>query len=140
MTIDPTLPTTKQELDRKVLDFVEKINDDLALKSIDPAIAAAQCRAVWQVTAGLVDNELSTALSMSAEQIGQPSMKIVFTGHGKVRVLVYPPLSPGLFLLEIDPTTSQRTVLVKKSAEGSSRAAMLDAIVSDLIAKGYARH
>jgi hypothetical protein len=140
MKPEATLPTVKQELDRKLLEFVQKASDNLALKNIEPLIVSAQCLALWQVVAGLADEELTTALSMLTDQIGKQPIKVTFTGHGKVRMMVYPPLAPGLFILEIDPTTSQRTVLLKKDAEGFDRAALLDAISADLIAKGYARH
>lgn len=139
MTPDPTLPTTREELERKVLDFVTDLAHAHELGELDPVVAAAQSKAAWSITAGLIDNELSAMLAEYSDQIGPEPVKVFFVGTGKVLMLVYLPRGTGYALFSVDAATGARTLLKKASTEPGERAAELHTLSKTLIAKGFAR-
>jgi hypothetical protein len=135
-----TLPTTEQELNRKTVDFLEDLHFAMSRNDIDPLVASVQCKAVWTVTAGLVDNDISGMLTETASMLGAQPVKIFFAGHGKLRLLAYPARGAGFVLLEIDATSNAKSVLIKSATDGNERAQALAKTIEALKAKGYVRH
>lgn len=134
MTKD-TIPTVREELIRKTVEFMIAASEKPGCA--DPVIAAAQAKALWTVTAGLVDSETSELLAAHADSIGQQPIKRYFAGNGNVLMLAYLPSGNGYVLKKIDPTDGSARVLKASKAEVGFREQEMSDLVDGLLRAGY---
>lgn len=133
--IKDTVPTVREELIRKTVEFMIAASEKPGCA--DPVIAAAQAKALWTVTAGLVDSETSELLAAHADSIGQQSIKRYFAGNGNVLMLAYLPSGNGYVLQKIDPADGSARVLKASKAEVGFREQEMADLIDGLKRTGY---
>jgi hypothetical protein len=139
-----TIPTVAAELERKLVEFLLSLQEP----DVEPAHAVLQCRALWTVTAGLVDSALSTALSDHTKGADSVAVREFFIGNGHVLILAFFASSrkSGFTLVNINTTTNARTILRRVTCESGDlfapgeRATLLDGVRQALSAKGYVKY
>lgn len=135
-TTETGVPDTREELIRKTVDFASRLQERIERGTVDTAIAAAQCRALWYVTSGLLDDETSGLLSLQGSSVGPGPIKRFFAGDGKVLLLAYLPDSPGWVLQSINPTDGSRTLLKRSGADIGDREHEIVTLTAGLLARG----
>lgn len=133
--IKDTIPTVREELIRKTVEFMIAATEKPG--NTDPVIAAAQAKALWTVTAGLVDGETSELLAAHADSVGRHPIKRYFAGKGGVLVLAYMPDGNGYALQKIDPADGLARVLKASKAEVGFREQEMSDLVDGLLRAGY---
>lgn len=133
--IDPSLPTTKQELERKAIELLEQIEHDRIAHKLTPNDVALMCGVIWTLTAGLVGEEISQLTSLAAATHKRRPVTRHFAGNGHVLVLVIG-ATAGFVLQEINPTTTQRRVLKTSALDVGERELVIDALVAGLLKGG----
>ena len=133
--IKDTIPTVREELIRKTVEFMIAATEKPGY--VEPVIAAAQAKALWTVTAGLVDSETSELLAAHADSIGQQPIKRYLAGKGNVLMLAYLPSGNGYVLQKIDPTDASARVLKASKAEVGLREQEMADLIDGLKRTGY---
>ena len=133
--IKDTIPTVREELIRKTVEFMIAATEKPGY--VEPVIAAAQAKALWTVTAGLVDSETSELLAAHADSIGQQPIKRYLAGNGNVLMLAYMPSGNGYVLKKIDPTDGSARVLKASKAEVGFREQEMSDLIDGLLRAGY---
>lgn len=135
-TTDTGVPDTREELIRKTVDFASRLQERIERGTVDTAIAAAQCRALWYVTSGLLDDETSGLLSLQGSSVGPGPIKRFFAGDNKVLLLAYLPDSPGWVLQSVSPADGSRTLLKRSTADIGDREQEIATLTAGLLARG----
>lgn len=134
----PEVPEVRDELIRKTVEFMVRLQEQFDHKTIDPAIAAAQCKALWHVTSGLVSEDISALLAQQADAIGPRPVKRFFAGHGKVLLLAFLPEGCGYVLQKISPQDGSRTQVKRSDSEVGFREQEIADLTDALKRQGYA--
>lgn len=139
-----TIPTTKQELDRKVLDTIVEIGERLQVKLISVQEARARVHAIWQVSAGLIDREIDGQVgALDAELLAKGGASLPETLYlrkpdGTLVRVTYPLNAPGLLVtrFRIDEA-NPRTLYQSHDSEGEDRRRVLKTLITDMATHGY---
>lgn len=136
------IPSVREELERKVVDVM----CDIVHKSDTHRLHALTVRqvatALWQATAGLVGDHVSTLLGAAtryAKAIDLPTEGRHFVGKGKVLSVYWHPEGNGYVVVTRDPATGKgagkpRTSPIDQTLRGPE----LDNLFVSLKAAGYA--
>ena len=85
------IPTTRDELERKVIEALDVMAHKLSQRRLTTAEFGAAGQLLWQVTAGLVDSSISDLCAAVAQQSRETRMRQVFASHANVLVFsLYP--------------------------------------------------
>ena len=113
------IPDTREELKRKAVDVLAHAAGMHKAGRMDKRTAWVIANTVWSLTAGLVDEEISSLASSLANEINCPGYRRYFISAkkgGSPLVLVLNP-DVAYALVKIDTETGERTQ-VKRQARG----------------------
>lgn len=130
-----TIPTVREELIRKTIEFMIAAEEKGEIA--DKVIAAAQAKALWTVTAGLVDNETSELLASHANTLGERPVKRYFAGKGSVLMLAHIPAGSGYVLKKINPADGLSSIVKASKSEVGFREKEMEDLVAGLLRTGY---
>lgn len=138
------IPTTKQELERKVLETVVEVGENYKANLITVQEARARIHSIWQVTAGLLDREVDQQVqAFDVELLEEGGASLPETLYlrqpdGTLVRVVYPLNAPGLLVSRFRVGEAQPQVLYQKdSASGDDRRKALKALLKDMAGNGY---
>lgn len=136
---DPTLPTTREELERKSLELLTHTAHQREVGAIERRGAFLTAHAVWTLTAGLVDQEVSDLAARLAEENQTSGWKRYFIGNEPTKSPLILAVVPGraYALIKVDPTTGQRTTLKHRQHEPGDLERQVAAVCASLVAGGY---
>lgn len=140
--MDLSLPTQRQELDRKTLDYLIQAvhrheNNTLSVRDL-----SMQARAIWMVTAGLVSQEVSDYLEQVAdlEREAGNEMKRIFVSPDEVTQIItieWNLAHPGVRVTRGTPSTFTWKEIRRSDEEPGLREQVIKKTVEALELKGY---
>ena len=131
------IPTPRQELERKTVEYLEaQINraDNNRLERRDLHVIG---RALWNITSGLVDDDIANLCSMTAAAGQNPRIARRYVGKGKVLIIMWTPDGQGYVVLSVDATTQIKSVLLTSKSEVGIREEELRTLFGTLSKSGY---
>jgi hypothetical protein len=131
------VPEVRDELIRKTVEYAAQLQERIERGTVDQAIAAGQCRALWFVTSGLVGDDVSELLSQQAAAAGPGPIKRFFAGSGRVLLLAYLPDTAGYVLQDVSPADGSRKLLKSSKSDVGIREAEIAELVKGLVGKGF---
>lgn len=132
------LPSLRDELDRKALEFLIDTEQRVQGGLMSKGAAALRAQATWAITAGLVSESVSEAAEMAVSTYGTYIERHVFVGNGEVLLLTIDPNALRVKLLRVNPETSGAEKLQDRSFEsGDDLAHFLARLRSGLKDKRY---
>lgn len=131
------IPSTRDELNRKAVDLLLLNEAQLNGGAIDKRTAYVTAKTVWTLTAGLVDEDISSVAAQQADAQGVQSIRRHFVGKGKLLRLAFNTHTDGFFLLEIDTNTGERLVKLRSVAQVGEREALIAQTAQNLIGRGF---
>ncbi len=133
------LPTTKEELERKSLELLTLTAERLQSGAMDRRGAYATAKAVWTLTAGLVDQSISQLAQQLADENPAPGWKRHFIGNEPTKSPLTLIVLPGraYVLQKVDPATGERTTLKRREMDPGDLEVQVAAVVESLKAGGY---
>lgn len=134
---DSTLPTTRQELERKTVEFLESKVHAFEAGELDLDELQLVSKAAWSITAGLVDNSIS---AMAAEAAGDVKPKIVkrlFLGCGDLAQIAYRPSTDGFAFTRTNAAFLDKKTALSVPTRPGELMAGVARIVNGLLAAGY---
>lgn len=130
------LPTTRQELERKTVDFLEQKVHDFEAGHLDLDELQLVAKAVWSVTSGLVDNAISAMAADAAGDVKPVPVKKRFLGKGELLTFVWRPGTDGFAFSTTDAARLDKKNVVQKTKPGELQA-RLNQLFGALRTKGY---
>lgn len=137
MTHEAGIPSTRDELNRKAVDLLVLNESQLSGGAIDTRTAYVTAKTIWTLTAGLVDEDISSAAAQQADAQGVQAIRRHFVGKGKLLRLTFNTHTDGFFLLEIDTNTGERKVVMRNGAQVGQREALIKEVAQSLIGRGF---
>lgn len=133
------LPTTKEELERKALEILTQTAERLQAGAIDRRGAHVTAKTVWTLTAGLVDESVSSLAAQLADENPSPGWKRYFIGNEPTKNPLILAVVPGkaCVLIKVDPRTGERATLKRRDAEPGVLEEYVAMLVESLKAGGY---
>ncbi len=132
-----TLPTTREELERKTVDYLQEQVHRVESGRSDKQRLFVIGRALWHVTSGLVDQSVLDLCTAAWDSGEEPVCMRRFVGKGKVLTALWKPDGRGYVLQSIDATTQEKTILRTSTAEIGLREDELKALFGALVKAGY---
>lgn len=127
-------PTLREELDRKVLDYLHNRETRRIQGNISPSVIGIEAGALWDVLCGLIDNDAAQLLAQLEAAAQRPPIKRYFLLGSSALVLTFNPAGAG-WVLYSQPTPK---VIASNSTDvGPLRDQRLTTLVSGLLTKGY---
>ena len=112
------LPTIKAELNRKTVEFLEQKAHESQSGQITKHDLGIVAQAVWTVTAGLVDDDISFLAERLADEAAKSPIKRIFAGKGEVLTFAWKAGGNGFVLTSTDATTLKRSSVASKTEPG----------------------
>lgn len=112
------LPTIKAELNRKTVEFLEQKAHESETGQITKNDLGIVAQAVWTVTAGLVDHDISSLAEQLADDAARSPIKRSFVGKGEVLTFAWKAGGNGFVLTSIDANTQKRSSVASKTEPG----------------------
>lgn len=131
-------PTLQDELDRKTVETLHEIAWKGENHALTRQLVEVAAKAVWQVTAGLVNRDIS----FLAEQLAKPKEQLVlrrhFVGTQGVVTLAWKPSGTKFVMAKRSHLSlTKRDGITHPYADVETRNRTLDALVASLIGRGY---
>jgi hypothetical protein len=101
------IPTPRQELERKTVDFLQHAVHRAESNRLDRRELKAMGQALWTITSGLVDDDVTDLCARVSEVTGTAPMKRHFVGRGIVRTFAWQPDKPGYVILTRSAVTGE---------------------------------
>lgn len=137
MTTETTLPSTREELERKAVDLLVQVGHQYQTGVIDKRTASITNGVVWTLTAGLIDEQIVNMAAQQANEIGQAPMRKIFL-HASKPALALAVLPGQAFALnKIDQVTGQRTQVSAKRLDPGELEARVAMLTQTLLDSGY---
>lgn len=130
------IPSVQEELNRKSVDALIRIQEQLELGAINQTWAYASCKAIWSVCTGLINEDTLALAAQQADQIGAPPIRRTFV-HAGVLQLSYHVNKDGYVLFAVDVTTGERRPMKFSKAPVGEREAEMKKLVEHLFNVGY---
>jgi len=130
-------PSVQEELERKTVELLETLVHRSETHRLEKSHLSMIAKALWNVTSGLVSNEISTLCSATADM--NPAVQRMtrhFVGKGKVLSIIWRPEGDGYVVLTLDATTCEKSMRSVKSEVGL-RENELDKLFAVLAKSGY---
>jgi hypothetical protein len=139
MKTDTTIPTVKEELERKTLEILTFTAGQIANGAIEKRAAYVIGKAIWTLTAGLVDESVSSLAAALADENVARGFRRVFIGNEPTKSPLLMIVVPGeaYLLFKIDPTDGSRSVLKHKKMPPIELEEHVAKVVESLKAGGY---
>lgn len=135
--ITDEIPTVTAELERKVVELLETLVHRTETNRMDKGDLWAVGKALWNITSGLVSDEVSTLCSTVADAGKTRILKRQFIGDGRILTVSWTPNGIGYVILSHNATTQERkTVRISKSEIGI-RETELSSLFAVLLKTGY---
>lgn len=112
------LPTIKAELNRKTVEFLEQKANESESGQITKHDLGLVTQAVWTVTAGLVDSDISSIAQQLADGAARSPIKRSFAGKGEVLTFAWKAGGNGFVLTSIDAATLKKSSVASKTEPG----------------------
>jgi hypothetical protein len=135
MTVE-AVPTVREELNRKTVEVLTTACQKTDVGRLPKRDLALIGQTLWQVTSGLVDNEVSHLVAVAADAAIAEPMKRHFIGKGTVRTVAWFPERAGYVVLSRDPN-GQVLNTNKRSADVGEREVELSNLFAALEKAGY---
>lgn len=131
-------PTIRQELDRKLTDYMLNRESRMTTGDINPSVVGIEAGALWDVLSGLIDNDMAGMLAALEANAKRPAIKRFFVAAGSpgCLVLTYRPEKQGWLLRKMDGATNP-VLAYDKAQIGPLREEKLGLLVRGLLAKNY---
>lgn len=130
------IPTAKEELERKTIEFLEAQvhrSESGRLAKEDLALLG---RSLWTVTSGLVDAGVLDLCALVGKGARARNVFRRYVGQGKVITVAWAPDSAGFAVISINATTLEKTIR-KAPAEIGEREAQIETLIANLARAGY---
>jgi hypothetical protein len=136
-----SIPTVKEELERKLVDGLVTLANDIEIGKKTKFEAREIANALWACTAGLVDTEISNLCSdMANDSAAQrPTKSIRLLGKGRLLQILWKTERPGFTLVASDATTGVMSVLKKSSIAADVRGDAINALIDLLLRTGHVK-
>lgn len=112
------LPTIKAELNRKTVEFLEQKAHESESGQITKRDLGIVAQAIWTVTAGLVDHDISFLAEQLADEAAKSPIKRIFAGKGEVLTFAWKAGGNGFVLTSVDATTQTKSSVASKTEPG----------------------
>lgn len=133
-------PTIAEELARKTVDYLTEQVHLAEAKRLPDNVLAEVGRALWNVTSGLVPEDVATLCTRVAESAKPAPMKRHFILNGTLRTIAWFPHKPGYVVFTRGQETGYAASLagtVKRTTEIDHRARELETLFAGLRKAGY---
>lgn len=133
-----TLPTMKEELERKSVEFLEHVVYRAERNLLSERELGQIGHAIWNITSGLVDDSVSDLAGLVAKTRNTAPMKRHFVGKGHVYTVLWNPAKEGYAVLKRDASTPHERQVVRKSdAQAGDREDQLKTLFDAMRTGGY---
>lgn len=131
-------PTTKEELERKSVEFLEVMVNRHDRGELTDRELGLVGHAVWSIACGLVDESVAELAAKVSDTRNTGTLKRHFAGKGQLYSAIWNPVKPGYVLVKRDAINPSTHSVVKASkAEVGEREQELHTLFSALRTGGY---
>ena len=133
------LPTTKEELERKMLELLALTAERLQSGALDRRGAYMTAKAAWTLTAGLVDQSISYLAQQLADENPAPGWKRYFVSQDPTKAPLVLIVLPGraYALQKVNAATGERVTLKRRELEPGELEEQVAKLAESLKAGGY---
>lgn len=137
MTSD--IPTIKEELERKSIEVLVRVAEQLRGGRIERRAACVAASTVWDVVSGLVDSSITQLAEQLVKENPAHGWKRYFVGNDATKLPLVLVVVPGraYVLQKINPVDGERTVLKKRELEPGDLEEEVATLVDRLKLGGY---
>ena len=131
------LPTVREELERKTVEYLESQvhrADQSRLEKRDLFVIG---KALWNITSGLVGNDVAELCSAVADAGKTPALTRRFVGKGKVILIAWNADGHGFVGQSINADTLQSNTFITSKAQVGEREEELKTLFGALSKSGY---
>lgn len=128
-------PTLREELDRKVIDYLYNRETRRLSGNISNEVIGIEAGALWDVLCGLINDDAAKMLAQLETMAVRPNTKRYFLSpKSGALVLIYNPAAVGWVLIE---RPSNQVVAHDTKDAGALRDERLQRLATSLLTKGY---
>lgn len=128
-----TLPTIREELNRKACEVLIRNQEQCGSGAVPLDYAGAVSKTVWNLCAGLIDDDILSIAAQHADQIGQRSFVRNFICGGKLLQLQWNARCDGFKLVNIDLHSGERKLMKESKAQVGERELLMADLVSHIL-------